>query len=111
MLVFILSLVTKKYQLLNIQMLYYYIMVDPDKPNKCKLGITTDPLNRIKAYKTAAPNCYFMETYTIPHRMHEKQILAVVKKVAKVQSEYVHCTPHLIKNIVESYFLDNDIKY
>ena len=40
-------------------MLYYYIMVDPDKPDKCKLGITTDPSSRIKAYKTAAPNCYF----------------------------------------------------
>ena len=33
-------------------MLYYYIMVDPDKPDKCKLGITTDPGSRIKAYKS-----------------------------------------------------------
>jgi hypothetical protein len=86
-------------------------MVDPDKPQKCKLGITTDPSSRIKAYKTAAPNCYFLHTYSIPHRMHEKRILEIVRKVAKVQSEYVHCSPSLIKNIVESYFLDNDIDY
>ena len=92
-------------------MLYYYIMVDPDKPDKCKLGITTDPSSRIKAYKTAAPNCYFLHVYAIPHREHEKRILEIVKKVVRVQSEYVHGTPSLIKNIVECYFSDNDISY
>lgn len=92
-------------------MLYYYIMVDPDKPNKCKLGITQDPPGRMRAYKTAAPNAYFLQTYVIPDRSHERRILETIKKVARVQSEYVHCAPAFVKNVVESYFLDNDISY
>ena len=92
-------------------MLYYYIMVDPDKPNKCKLGITYDPRSRMRAYKTAAPNAYYLQVYQIPDRVHERRILETVRKVARVQSEYVHCDPGLIRNIVECYFSDNDISY
>lgn len=91
-------------------MLYYYIMVDPDKPNKCKLGITKNPKQRIRAYKTAAPNCYFLSTYKIPNKLHEKRILELIKDVFRVESEYVHCNPALIKNIVEGYFVDNNIE-
>jgi hypothetical protein len=92
-------------------MLYYYIMVDPDKPDKCKLGITQDPRNRMRAYKTAAPNAYFLQTYVIPDRIHERRILETIRKVARVQSEYVHCAPSFVRNVVESYFMDNNIQY
>ena len=92
-------------------MIWYYIMVDPDKPNKCKLGITNNPYNRIRAYKTANPNCYFLATYTIPDKIHERRILDLLKDRFTVHREYVHCHPDLVKNIVESYFIDNDIEY
>jgi hypothetical protein len=84
-------------------------MVDPDKPNKCKLGITKNPSQRIKAYKTAAPNCYFLAIYTIPEKYHEKRILDIIKDVFRVESEYVHCPPSLIQNIVETYFIDYNV--
>jgi hypothetical protein len=92
-------------------MLYYYIMVDPDKPNKCKLGITGDPPGRMRAYKTAAPNAYYLAVYVIPDRVHERRILEIMWRVARVQSEYVHCDPSIVRNIVESYFMDHDIHY
>jgi len=92
-------------------MLWYYIMVDPDKPNKCKLGITEDPNTRIKAYKTANPNCYFLMTYSIPDKTHEKRILNLLKDRFTVKREYVHCHPNLVKNIVEGYFTDNNIDW
>lgn len=92
-------------------MIYYYILVDPDKPNRTKLGITKDPRQRIRAYRTAAPNCYYLETYKLPHKRHERKILELLKEVARVQSEYVHCNPSIVRNIVECYFEDNNIAY
>ena len=87
-------------------------MVDPDKPNKCKIGISKDSTQRLKAYRTAAPNCYMLEVYyNVPDtKVHERKILSMLKDVFKVQSEYVHCPPALVKNIVEGYFQDNDIE-
>lgn len=89
----------------------YYIMVDPDKPTKCKVGITKNPSQRIKAYKTAAPQCYFQRVYSNIEIVHERKILDLLKDVATVQSEYVHFHPKLVQNIVEGYFDDNDIIY
>jgi hypothetical protein len=86
-------------------------MVDPDKPNKCKLGISKNPWQRIKAYKTAAPNCYFLAIYTIPEKSHEKRILDLVRDVFRVDREFVHCPPSLIQNIVECYFQDNNMEH
>jgi hypothetical protein len=86
----------------------YYILVDPDKPTKCKVGITKDPSQRIKAYRTAAPSCYFLKVYKNIDKTDEKKLLSLFKDIAKVESEYVHFPPELIKNIVESYF---DEKY
>jgi hypothetical protein len=65
----------------------------------------------MRAYKTAAPNAYFLQVYQIPDRVHERRILETMRKVARVQSEYVHCAPSIVRNIVESYFLDNGISY
>jgi hypothetical protein len=84
-------------------------MVDPDKPTKCKVGITKDPSQRIKAYKTAAPQCYFLEVYQDIETYHEKRILSILKEISKVQSEYVHLNPKIVQNIVESYFVDEGV--
>lgn len=85
-------------------------MVDPDKPNKCKLGISDKPYQRIRAYKTAAPKCYFLKVYKNIEKHHEKRILDLIKDIAKVESEYVHYPPQLVQNIVEGYFTDNNVE-
>ena len=87
----------------------YYILVDPDKPNKCKLGITKNPDQRLRAYRTAAPSCYFLKVYPNFDKVHEKKILDLLKDIAKVRSEYVHFNPSLVQNIVESYMTDHDM--
>jgi len=90
---------------------FYYIMVDPDKATKCKVGITKNPKQRLKAYKTAAPSCFFRKVYDNIPKYHERNILNVLKEVARVQSEYIHFAPWLVQNIVEAYFDDNDVYY
>jgi|SaaInlStandDraft_4_1057021.scaffolds.fasta_scaffold03903_2 hypothetical protein len=91
--------------------LSYYILLDPDKPNKSKVGISTNLTQRLRAYRTAAPQAKFFETYVLPDKMHEKKILELLKERFTVMSEYVHCPPSIVKNIVEGYFDDNDITY
>jgi len=86
-------------------------MVDPDKPKKCKVGITKNPPQRLRAYRTAAPSCYFQHVYKDIEVIHEKRILNLLKDVAKVQSEYIHFYPELVQNIIEAYFDDNSVKY
>lgn len=90
--------------------IFYYILVDPDKPNRCKLGITKNPKQRLKAYRTANPQCSFLKVYTIPDKLYEKKILDILKDCFKVQREYVYASPSIVKNIIEGYFLDQDIK-
>lgn len=75
------------------------------------MGITQDPDQRIKAYRTAAPDCYFKKIYDIPHKIHEKRILDLLKDTVKVNREYVHCNPEIVQNIVEGYFDDMGIDY
>jgi len=95
----------------NRELVYYYIMVDPCKSTKCKVGITKNPEQRLRAYKTAAPSCYFLKVYPCIERYHEKQIIDVLRDVATIESEYVHFHPELVQNIVEAYFDDNNIDY
>lgn len=92
-------------------MIHYYILLDPDKPTKTKVGISKNLDNRLKTYRTAAPQATFLATYTIPDKIHEKKILDLLKDRFMVMSEYVHCPPQLVQNIVEGYFTDNDISY
>ena len=92
-------------------MIYYYILIDPDKPRKTKVGITKNPNRRIKSYRTSAPGCFFKKIYEIPDKIHEKKILNELRAVFRVQSEYVHCHPDLVQNIIESYLDDNDIPF
>lgn len=90
--------------------LYYYVLMDPDKTHVCKIGITTDPDSRLKAYRTAAPGAFYLGLYNLPHRSHERKILDLMKDRFPVRSEVVTCPPSLVKNIVEGYFMDNDIE-
>lgn len=89
----------------------YYIMVDPDKPNKCKVGITTDPAGRLRSYRTASPQCSYHALYRNVDntRQHEKNILNILREGFSVDREYVHCPPSIVQNIVEAYFTDNNI--
>jgi hypothetical protein len=89
----------------------YYIMVDPGKPDFCKLGISIDPSQRIKAYRTAAPDCYFKKIYDIPDIIHERKILSLLSESFKVNRETVHCNPTIVQNIIEGYFTDVDIAF
>lgn len=85
-------------------------MVDPDKTNRCKVGISKDPDKRIKAYRTAQPQCYFLTIYKDVESTHEKKILELLKDVARVDREYVHYHPEMVKNIIDGYFVDLDIE-
>jgi len=89
--------------------MFYYILTDEDKPGKCKLGITKDPKQRIRAYKTGSPNCYYEAIYYIDDKIHEKKILDLLKDRFYVQREYVNANPALIKNIIEGYLTDNNL--
>lgn len=89
--------------------LYYYVLFDPDKEHACKVGITTNPETRLKTYRTAAPNAIFIGLYSLPDKKHEKRILDLMRDRFTVRSEVVYCNPRIVKNIVEGYFLDNDI--
>lgn len=90
-------------------MIFYYILRDPHKPHHTKLGITKDPPRRLREYRTAAPGCAYLAVYEIPDRKIEKRILDLLRDRFMVQSEYVHCRPEIVKNIVEGYFVDHDI--
>ena len=89
--------------------LYYYILVDPDKLNRCKLGITKNPKQRLRTYRTANPQCSFYHVYSIDDKKHEKKILDLLKDCFKVQQEYVYANPQLVKNIIDGYFLDKEL--
>ena len=90
-------------------MLYYYIMVDPDKPNRCKVGITKDIVGRLRSYRTASPNCVFAKVYNIPAKYHEKRILDLLKDITTVHNEYVHSNVEVVSRVVEGYFRDQNI--
>lgn len=92
-------------------MLYYYIMIDPDKSHRCKVGITKDPKQRLRAYRTSNPAVYFSVVYKIPCSLHERKLLDLLRDVCVVRSEYIHYDPSLVQNIVEGYFTDNGISY
>lgn len=93
---------------INIYMtkLFLYILTDPDKPHRCKVGITKKPDQRIRAYKTANPQCKFSFIREIPHKRIEKEVLYHLKGVFRVDSEYVWSNPTIVQNIIEGLFDD-----
>lgn len=88
--------------------MYLYIMLDPDKFDKCKVGITKNPPNRLRAYRTAQPQATFPYLVEIDNKLHEKEIFYILKNAFKVDREYVHCNYIIVQNIIEGYF--NDLK-
>jgi hypothetical protein len=86
--------------------LYFYILVDPDKKNAHKVGITRNPDQRLRSYRTAAPGCYFLNTYVIPDKKHEKNILYELNGAFRVEREMVHGPLSIIQNIIEGYLQD-----
>lgn len=88
------------------QLTNYYILFDPDKPQTCKVGITKNPEQRLKAYRTAAPSCTFLKVFNNIPKYHEKRILELLKDIYTVKSEFVYAPPKMIQNIVEGYFDD-----
>lgn len=92
--------------------MFLYVLEDPDKLNRCKVGITKNPDQRIRPYRTSNPDCYFYKIFRIPdnnYRFHEREILTLLKDVFKVRSEYVYGSSKMISNIIECYLEDNDI--
>lgn len=86
---------------------YYYILLDPDKKDRCKVGITKNPKQRLSSYRTANPDCYYDVVYMIPDsNHHEKEILSLLKDVCIVKSEYIHGVVSVVRNIIEGYFDD-----
>jgi hypothetical protein len=93
----------------NKVMLYLYIMVDPDKKDRCKVGITKNVFSRLTSYRTANPDCAFFKVYNIPAAHHEKRILDLLKDVGTVRSEYVHLNPEFVAKVIEGYLKDCDL--
>lgn len=81
--------------------LFLYILTDPDKPHRCKIGITKNPDQRVRAYKTANPQCFFSYITEIPNRRVEKEVLYQLKGAFRVDSEYVWSNPRIVQNIIE----------
>ena len=89
--------------------MFYYILVDPDSPGRCKLGVTKNPDQRIKAYRTGSPNCHYLVVYDGVDKKHERRILDMLRDILTVRGEVVYGSPSMIQNHVEGYFTDNEI--
>jgi len=81
-------------------------MFDPDKPSKCKVGITINIEQRLRSYRTASPQCTFTYTTEIPNKRFEKEIHELLKDTILLDREYVHCNPTIVQNIIEGYMTD-----
>jgi hypothetical protein len=81
-------------------------MVDPDKPSKCKVGITKNKEQRLRAYRTAAPKARFDLFEEIPAKYHERVIIDILKDIFVVDREYIHAPPQIVMNVVEGYLID-----
>lgn len=86
--------------------MYYYIMVDPNKLGFCKVGITKNVTQRLKAYRTAAPQAIMFKVYDNVSRLDEKRLLDILSDIFQVDRELVKCQPEILVNIVDGYFDD-----
>jgi hypothetical protein len=87
----------------------FYILVDPDKSNVYKVGITKNPKQRLKSYRTAAPQCYFHQIYDIPDASHEKAIFYELSGAFPMDKEVVRGPLSLVQNIIEGYLLEKEL--
>ena len=89
--------------------LFFYILVDPDKKNIYKLGITKNPDQRLRSYRTAMPQCFFDKIYRIPDKSHEKKIFYEVSGAFRMDKETVKGPLPIIKNIIEGYLHEQNL--
>ena len=82
---------------------FLYILVDPDKEGVYKVGITTNIKQRLKTYRTAAPQSYFTKIYEIPDKKHEKAIFYHLSGAFRMDKETVKGPLSIIINIIEGY--------
>lgn len=91
--------------------MFFYILVDPSRDGVYKVGITKNPNQRLRSYRTAAPECYFHRVYSIPDRSHEKKIFYELSGAFKMNREVVYGPLSIIQNIIEGYLDDNEINH
>lgn len=91
------------------QKLFLYVLVDPDKNGVYKVGITTNPDQRLRSYRTAAPQAFFSSIYQIPHKKHEKRIFYELSGAFRMDGETVRGPLSIITNIIEGYLRDQSI--
>ena len=84
-------------------------MVDPDKEGVYKVGITKNLKQRLRAYRTAAPQCHFVKVYSIPDKKHEKEIFYQLSGAFRMDKETVKGPLKIIINIIEGYLEENEI--
>jgi hypothetical protein len=84
-----------------------YVMVDPDKKEGCKVGVSNDPARRLKTYRTSAPGAKMLKVWDVPSRDHERAIIDLLKDVFRVRSEWVYGNPGLVANIIDGYMADH----
>ena len=89
--------------------MFLYVLVDPDKNDVYKVGITTNPDQRLRTYKTAAPQAFFHVIYQIPDRKHEKKIFYELSGAFRMDGETVRGPLSIITNIIEGYLRDHSI--
>jgi hypothetical protein len=93
----------------NDENLFFYILVDPDKTGYHKVGITKNPEQRIKSYRTAAPGAYFHKIYEIESKKNETDLLYELSGAFRVRSEVVKGPLNIIQNIVEGYLEEKNL--
>jgi hypothetical protein len=90
----------------NGKQMFLYVLVDPDKNGVYKVGITTNPDQRLRTYRTAAPQSFFSSIYMIPDRKHEKRIFYELSGAFRMDGETVKGP---LPIITEGYLRDHSI--
>lgn len=88
---------------------HFYVLNEPDRATGYKVGITVNPEQRLRAYRTASPQSYFELIYEIPDKKHEKKILYELSGAFRVDHEVVYGPLSIIQNIIEGYLDDHDL--
>jgi hypothetical protein len=95
-------------------MFYYYLLTDKDKDKFCKLGVTKNYQQRLRPYKTLSPNAYFYKVWEISSNIQKEQlersILRELSCVFIIQNETVIAPPSIVANVIEGFFLDENIE-
>ena len=87
---------------------HFYILNEPDRASGYKVGITTNPTQRLKTYRTASPQSYFESLYRIGDKKHEKAIFYELSGAFRMDREVVYGPLSIIKNIIEGYLDEQD---